>query len=161
MKNRDVLKLWNGLIRLGNRKNTKFNFTVLRNKKIIKEIVESLQAIQLQPIDGYEEFNKEREKLREKYAARDENNNPIQIEVNGKLTYKLTDPDKFTKDCIELLNSHTKYKDNLDIRITEMEEILNQDVDINLVKISIDDLPDDLTEIEISLIEEIICEKYT
>lgn len=158
MKNRDILKLWHGLSKLHDKKNTKLSFSILRNKKLIKDIVESLKTVQLQPVEGQTEFEKDRLALCEKHAAKDEAGNAVKITENGQLAYKIEHTHEFSRELLDLFNIHKIYRSNLEKKQEEFEKILDEEVSVNLIKININDLPDDLTELEISSIEEILYE---
>ena len=159
MRNRDVLRVWGGLSKITDKKNTKFSFVVLRNKKLLKDVVESLKTIQVQKVDGYDDFNEDRLKLCEKYAEKDEHGQPIQVKQGGEFVFKISNQKEFGDGILKLFDLHENYKENLKQKQKAFDKLQDEDVDINLIKIDINELPSDLTESEISLIEEIIYEK--
>lgn len=158
MKNKDILDLWNGLNRLSNKNHTVFSYAVLRNKKLIKDIIESIKTVQSKKLTGQDEYEKERSVICEKYAEKDEAGKPIVSYKNGVKVYNIIDRCSYITELKDILQNHKQYTDALIERQKELEYILNMPVDLDLVKLKVSELPRDLTEVEISSIELIISE---
>lgn len=161
MKNKDVLRLWAGLNKLSNKNNTKFSFVIFRNKKKLKDVVEALKTVQLLKVDGQDEFERERIELCKKYANLDAKGDPIRVKVpnTNMESYQIDNIDEFNGEIEKLLDRHSDYKERLRIKKEEINQLLEQEVqDLDLIKLSLEDLPTDLSESEIEMIEEIILE---
>jgi len=162
MKNLEVLVLWERLSKINDRKNTKFSYLILRNKKIIKDTVEALMAIQIQKIEGQDSFDKDRMNLCRAYAKKDEKGNPTLVQFAGTKvkSFDIEDMEGFNADMHKLLtsNRHAEYRENLERKTKEFDELLQCEAADHgqFAKISLDDLPDDLTIEELEVIEQFI-----
>lgn len=163
MKNVEVLKLWNGIRNIDNRKSTKFSYVIMRNKNKLKETVDTLQILQIQKVEGQKEFEEERVELCRQFARKDERGRPIQVVVPGTnlKSFDIDDLDGFNEKMDEILltERHQKYRENLRQRQVEFNELLLKDAGhFDFVKIPIEDLPDDLTTSEMEVIEHFLVE---
>jgi hypothetical protein len=142
MTKQNITNLYNTLVAFGEVKDTGFAYCVLRNlKKLSPEmgkIEEFLKAT------NYADYEKERIQILEKHSAKIKGEPVI---VSGK--YDIKNKDKFNKDITKL---QEKYK-NL---IQQVEEEFKKEVEVDLHKIKLEKIPQDLTPKQLESIIEII-----
>jgi len=159
MKNRDILKIWDCLSIVGEHNNTMFNYVLLRNKRKMKDTVDVLKELQFHTkIDGHSEFEKDRLVLCVEHSHKNENGDPKMVAVpNTNIkTYDIADHEKFDEGVQKLLDSpkHDTYNKHVHKRHSEFEELLDKDAgEIDFIKISLVDLPSDLSTVELQAIE--------
>jgi len=162
MKNIEVLMMRESLSKINNRKNTKFSYLILRNKKAIKDTVDALREVQLQKIEGQDAFDKDRMELCRKFSKKDEKGNPrfIQIPSISAKSFDIENIEQFNLEMAELLAAerHAGYRENLERKTKEFDGLLACDaVGIGcFAKIALTDLPNDLTVEELEVIEQFI-----
>lgn len=140
MKKQDALNLFQGLNTLAGLKGVKFSYAVAKNINILKGEVESLEK-SITPSEEFSEYDKKRIELAKKYAELDESG-----ELKSK-DFKIifTDEAGFKKALAPLLE---EYKDALakrDEQMKEYAELLKEESDVQLHKLKIEDVPEDIS----------------
>jgi phosphopantetheinyl transferase (holo-ACP synthase) len=152
MKRKDIIGHIEALNGVSEIKGVKFAYTVLKNKKKFeKQIEEDKEIFQkvLTPSEDYKTYETKRIELCELHSIKDAEGKAV-VE-NDK--YKLIDEKVFTVD-LEKLN--TEFNDSLVERkqqITEYTQLMEEVVNIEFIKLNLEDLPTDLTEKELESIE--------
>ena len=159
MKNKDVLKLWDGLSIITEHNNTMFNYVLLRNKRKMKDTIDVLKELQFRKnLEGHSEFEKDRLKLCIEHSRKDENGEPVlsQVPNTPVKTYDIADYVKFDEAVLKLLElpKHETYNRQVNKRHMDFEELLEKDAgEIDFIRISLVDLPPDLSTMELEAIE--------
>jgi len=124
--------------------NKKFSYALIKNIKSIESEIKNLNEI-IKPTENFLKFEQERLIVCQNHSIKDENSEPIS---NGD-EYQIEDMNKFNIDLEPL---KIKYQDTLAKRQKQIEKynsLLNQEIEIDLIKIGPDDLPDAITPNEI------------
>jgi hypothetical protein len=139
IQNRVLLELWNVLDRLNNKEHpVKFSYFIAKNRSRIKDNVDILMNLS-RPTDDYLKYDTERVKLAKKFSDKDKNGKPI-VENNQ---YILTEnQSKFDIELEELQGKYTEEIDKAKKRNAEFNKLLDEEVEIDEFKISIDKLPE-------------------
>jgi len=146
MKNREIFGLREALNDVDYIKGKVFAFAVFKNKAILDSEIEAINAIKKDPGEDYIEYEKERTALCELHSEKDENGNVVlDYNPNGTQSFKIIDNDAFTKEYEVLAKKHEKMLKEIAENKKEFEEFLEKESEVELKKISIDDLPDDIS----------------
>lgn len=151
MKNKDIIRLHNGLQQVKDLPGVSFAYAVAKNTRIIANDIESLQKA-LEPSKEFSEYEEKRLDLAKKYAKKDEKGEP------------LTENNMFVMENFAEFNEQFKAlqdlnKDVLDARKKQEEEYLElveKDVSLELYKIDREDVPKDITGKQFEAIFDII-----
>jgi len=145
MKRSELFDLYNKMQGLRyHSDNKKFSYALIKNIKNVESDINKLNEI-IKPTQDFLEFEKERISICRLHAIKDENDEPI---LNGD-EFQIENMDKFSLDLEPL---KIKYRDVLTERQKQIEKynsLLDEDINIELVKIGPDDLPDGITPNEI------------
>lgn len=159
MKNKDIIPLINGIIKLAEIKGTKFQYCLIKNRKKLleehKTIIESLEKVPESFKDVEEKYIKERDDLLNKYCEKDKSGNIIKA-ANGQMT--INKPDQFLKDEKKLKEKYPEYITELDKIDKKNEVLLNTDCNVKLFKIKLSDVPEGINQVELQQIFELIDE---
>ena len=159
MKNKDIVPLINGIIKLAEIKGTKFQYCLIKNRKKLfeehKTITESLEKIPESFKSTEEKYVKEKNDLIKKYGDKNKNGELIK-DINGENTIK--NPEHFLKDQKELREKYPEYIAELDKINKKNEVLLNVDCAIKLFKIKLSDLPEGIDQIQLQQIWDLIDE---
>lgn len=124
--------------------NKKFSYALIKNIKLIEEEIK-IQNDLIKPSKRFQDFEQERINICQSHAVRDENNKPI---LNGN-EYQIKDMEIFNSALIPIKE---KYNDILIERQAQIEKyniMLDENINIDLVKVGVDDLPDGITPNEL------------
>jgi len=153
MKNKEIFSLRETLNEVEHINGKVFAYAIFKNKAILDAEIEAINSVRVEPGEEFAEYDKQRIELCESHSEKDENGKIIfDYKPNGQQAFKIIDHEKFGVDYEKLV---TKYKDLIDevnLHANEFAEFLEKDTDIILRKISIADLPD---EISASFLEKI------
>lgn len=153
MQKRDLFTLLNGLRNVGNLRGTKFVYAVARNTRTVSAEVEDLQKA-LQPGDDFTAFEQKRTKLCIDCALKDATGNPA---MNG-MSYKI-DPalqNVFDARIEELRAEHVEAIASREKQVTEFNAMLGEECTIELYKVAVDDVPDDITAAQLTAILDMV-----
>ncbi len=153
MKNNDLMRLMDGFDSVNNLEGVKFAYAVSKNRRLVINEIETLQDC-IKPAEKYTEYDKKRMELCEKYSEKNDNDEPIT--ENGQ--YKITDRVEFDKSIDELKKSYNGEIESRVKQLDEYKELLNKETVLELHKISLGDLPKDITSGQLNSIYEIIKE---
>ena len=153
MKNKDILKLLQGLNQISNYPGTKFAYCVAKNMNIIKPELESLNKA-VEQTKEFKEYENKRIELAIKYAKKDSKGDPT-IANNE---YVLEDKKGFDKQIKELQKGYDKAIKEREKQFEEYNKLLEEDVDIKLYQIELDNLPKEITPQQMSAILSIVKE---
>lgn len=142
MKKKDVINLFIALSTLPATKGAKFSYAVAKNLSVLKDEVISLES-GLKILDESKEYEKARLELLKSYAEKDENNNPV-TKNNGK-EFVIVDQEKFEKEFEDLKVEHASGYTVRQKQIDEYEEMLEEEATVDIFKVKLANVPDDVT----------------
>lgn len=158
MKNKEILDLSNSLSSIKNLKGAKFNYAIARNINILKPLVESLKSA-ISPRDNFEEYEKLRIALCEKHAKKDDKGNAetaIMNPMTGQTKYVLEDEAAFEKELKKLDEKHKETLEEREKQEEEFKKLLEEETPVELHKISLSEIPEDITTVQMNGIYQII-----
>jgi len=149
MKRREILSLHKILMDLNRISSTKFAYAVARNLRIVKDEVESFgraQRIELQ--DMYNEYDRKRMELVNKYASRDEKGRLVTSE-SGEV--QMINYSEFHESLNPIKKEYAEAIKQNDEKAAEIEKMLDDEVIIEkefyMIKASI--IPDGIKPLEL------------
>ena len=152
MLKKDLFRLQQVLNHLKDVPNTKFAYALIKNLKKIDAEIGILNELKQANKTATLEYEKKRIDLCTKHAEKDEMGTPI-IENNN---YKILDVGTFTKELEDLRNVHS---DDFDKQLkgeAEYINLLKEECDIDFYKMKPEDLPDNLTALQLEILEPLI-----
>lgn len=145
MKRSEFFDLYNKLQGLRYHSDNKnFSYALIKNIKAIEQDINKLNEV-IKPTEEFLQFEQERLAICQSHSIKDDNGDPL---LNGD-EFQIENIEKFNEDLIPL---KTKYQDMLNYRQEQIEKynsLLDQEIEMELVKIGPDDLPDTITPNEI------------
>lgn len=138
--NKELIELNAVLNEVTNIKGKKFAYMVVKNKSLIEQELKVFEEIKRNPHPDYEKYELERKELCESHSKKDENGNIKS--VDGK--YDIEDMGAFQKDFEVLKEKYKEVIDDLQAAEQDFNNFLNDEAKVELVKVKIDDLPDDI-----------------
>ncbi len=145
MKRSELFNLYNKLQGLRHHSdNKKFSYALIKNIKTIESDINKLNEI-IKPDNDFIQFEQERIGICHSHAIKDENEEPI---LNGD-EFQIENMEQFN---LALEPIKIKYQDVLSNRQQQIEKynsLLDNEINMELVKIGPDDLPDTITPNEI------------
>lgn len=157
MSNDEILTLHSSLRKLGNFRGVKFAYGVSKNISILEREVRSLTEA-MKPSPEFSKFEEERVALAKKHAKKDENGKEMTI-IDGDITrYVMENEAKFNKEFEVLKKKHKKAIDERKKQSEEFNELLKTESEIDLFKISLEDVPSEISVAEMEIIKDIVKE---
>ena len=157
MKNREIYELRKSLEDLSNIKGKTFAYTVFKNKEILDKEIEIINQLKKEPHPDYMNYENERQLLCIKHAEKDDNNNPVLVyNPDGSQVFKIKDLKTFNEEYAEVAEKYKETIDDMNLTKKEFEDFLEKDSDVELKKVSIDELPEDIDAAFISKIKHMI-----
>lgn len=163
MKRRDVVDLYNMLESFSTRDDLsrKFAYFVARNKRTLKDEVESIQS-SIKPNPGMVEYDRKRIEILRKYAKKDDQGNPIinnnQFDIPNDVYLEFKEEmqkildEEYIKEALKI------HKENED----SLNELLDEEIElVGIVKTYIEELPDKIKpeEVDVMLRCEVLIEE--
>lgn len=141
-------------------KKTKLAYALLQNASRISKIMQPVEVVQAQidKLNNTEltEYDTKRIDLCHEHAKIGEDGKPVIINVDGVEKFEMANKEEFDKAFAEL---RKEYKESFE-RQRELQkqlvEVLNEEVEIILEKISIDCLPPDMNLEEMEKIKDLL-----
>lgn len=156
MTNHDLFRLLEGLRSVGNLPGVKFSYAVAKNIRRIEPLVKDLEAGN-KPSEIFEAYEKERGKLLEEYAQRDDNNRPVMIQSGNRGQYQMEDQLAFEAALEALDAKHPEAIDEQKKRGAEFETLLEEKADeVKIHTVKIANVPEGITAGQMTAIFEII-----
>jgi hypothetical protein len=153
IKREKLVSIWGLISNLVNKKaGVKFHYLMLKNKKILEPEVESLQKSSTPP-EGHIEFNDRRVQLCNQYADKGENGEAKVI--NGQFIIQEQKPE-FEEKMKELKEEFKEVVETMDKNQEEFQALLQEEIDIEFVKIPLSLMPEEVLGSEIELLFDIV-----
>ena len=140
MTKQKLVELYQNLKNLGELKGVKFAYGVAKNIGIIQPEIEALQKA-INPTEDFSLFEKERIELAKNHSKKDDKGNPI-IENNQ---FIMEDTEKFSKEFEALKENHKEAIYKREKQTEDYNNLLKEEIEINLYKIKISDVPQDIS----------------
>lgn len=162
MKNSEVIQLNNKISSyikpLKDLKGAKFSYALIKNTELLQKEVKDIAAV-ITPTEAYQAYDKARVALCESFAKKDEKGNVIRknLRENGQFDYDIDVNDEAFKAAVE--NLKEEHKDAIkeqDEKILEYNKFLDEESTVSFHKISISDVPNDISVELMSVIEPFI-----
>lgn len=154
----EAVALYQNLNKLGQLKGVKFAYAVSKNLNMLKPEVESLEKASAFS-DEYKKFDDLRVALAEKHSHKDEKGKPIMIPRadNPRLSdYSIENQALFDKEFEALKSEHLTVFDARQKQIEEYNELLQTESTVVLYKVSVADVPADITVTQMYSISAIV-----
>jgi len=160
MKRRDLLNLTNQIKLLRDVKSTKLAYNLMQNLHLINKIGQPSTIIQSK-IDKLtatkiQEFNTKRIDLCHDHAKIDDKGNPIIIRVNDVDQYDIKDKPAFESDLKKLREEYKDIFNEQKELYTQLAELLNEEIEVEIIKVSVQDLPKDLSLLDLEKIKDLL-----
>jgi hypothetical protein len=149
----ESIELFTALGKLGKLKGVKFAYAISRNYSLLRTEMESLEKVSY-PSKDFQEFEKKRIALVEKFSKKDKDGNPEKqgnnyIIEDGKQPELDAEFEILKKENQELWDARLK-------QIEEYNELLKTESTLTLHKISLSNVPVDISVEQLHSISEII-----
>lgn len=155
MKNIDILNLSLNLSNI-DLKGVKISYAIARNIAILKPEAEALLKAK-EPSNDFKVYDNERVEIAKKYAKKDENGEPV-IKDD---TYVFDNKEAFDKEVAKLQKLHAKAIEEREKQINDFKDLLEKETPIELHKVNITDIPEDITSQQMLAIYQIIEDEQT
>lgn len=160
MTNQELINLKNGLEQniqgLKSLRGIKFAYALNKNFKILTTEIETFSEM-FGPTDGYKEFEEARNELCKEFCDKDEDGNLIFI--NNNTAYSIDITSKEWKEAYKALEEkHKEAIDEHNQKIEDYNAFLLSESEIELHKITIDDVPETISVEEYEWIQYFIQE---
>lgn len=146
MKNSEIMGILNLIRTIGsNYKGAKFNYFLAKNDRLIRGELSIIDEI-MKPSPEFLKFEQERYKLCAEYSNKDEHGTPIIR--NNSYDINIERKDEFEKKLEELKNKpeNIPVVKQRDEQFAKYKEVMDVENDIQLHKIKLSDIPDDLSK---------------
>ena len=145
MKKKDLLEIYQTLNSIQKIEGVKFAYAVAKNKKLILPEFESIQ--EAQKVEKYIEYETKANQLKMEYCDKDKAGNP-KIENNRIFFEDLTKKkgEEYRSKWSELEKEYAEAIKEFQEKQKEVEKILEEETKLELHKIKIDDIPDNMAK---------------
>lgn len=140
MKKKDILSLYKGLNSLGGLRGVKFTYAVAKNIRVLHDEITSLEKA-VEADEQFQEYDKKRVELAKEHAQKDEKGEP-KVENSQ---FVLEDQKAFEKEHALLRDEYADTIAKRENQLAEYKELLEEDVAVELHKINISQVPDDIS----------------
>lgn len=154
---KQIVDLYQSLLNVADLKGARFSYTIAKNTLDLEPEVEAIRKAYT-PSKEFSIYDKERLKIAEEHAEK-VNGVPVKIVENGIEVYKMKDKDMFDTAIRELQAKHEMAIRAREEQVKEIDKILEEKKDVELLTVSIADIPNDITGKQLTDIFIIIEEK--
>lgn len=151
MTKNEIVELYNNLHQIKNLKGAKFNYAIAKNINILKPEVEAIQET-AKPREEFGTYDKARVELCKKHAKKDEAG---EVMMKGN-DFDIEDMRAFSKELKKLQEEHKQALDDREAQMKELDTLLKEESTIELHKIALADVPEDITTVQMNSIFSII-----
>ncbi len=152
----DIIDLYHSLLQFKEVKHTKLAYIVQKNMKRMKPHVDLISELTQVP-DGYVDFENARNTLCDKHCVKDADGKPVIVDNKFQIADRKIFDEEFEKLKLEYQSELDNYKNNIMMSNDALQEI----VDLDILTICIDALPDNLSMNEVSVLDIFITLKRT
>jgi hypothetical protein len=157
MKLEKVLEFVNELRKIENvEAHSEFSYAVMKNSTLGKQELEIFKKLSLEPVQGGEEYRKDRIGVIEKYVDRDELKN-IKSEkspVDGRSHFVFSGDNKnlFIKAMEAVEKKHADYIEKIKSKQKEIDKILEQTSSVEFMKVPLKYFPNKITPKQMNIL---------
>lgn len=144
LKKNDLFDLFKNLKKLSNLKGVKFSYAIAKNVVIVEREISAIDE-SLKPSEDFVKYEKERIELAKEYSEKDEKGNPKTTTKNKKEVFVMKDKTKFDKAFKKFQGTYKIVLDKRQKQVDEYLAFLDTDSDIELFKIKLSDVPEDIS----------------
>ena len=134
-----------------------FLYILLKNKKIITDELSVIEGTLIKFSEEeskvYEEWSQKKADLIKRESLKDENGNTLLINGNS---LKLEDPERFKEKLNKLNEEYSDILDRLEELNKENDEILDTDIELDLIKIPWENIPESLLQEQLEVLFDLI-----
>ena len=153
MKKQTVIDLWNVIMRVEEFKsNIKVSYFVAKNKMLLKSHVESIAKLQT-PDKDFQEFEYKRSLLIQRYSEKDRNGKS-QYCSQSKQYVITVNREQFEDEVAKLRESYKDALEKRDKQMTSYFQVLTEDISLDLVKIKLSELPQEIEPVILNIFME-------
>ena len=152
----EIINLFQSLQKLGNLSGVKFAYAVSRNIAILKPEVEALNKA-LEGSDEFKQFDEKRVELAKKHAKKDDKNKPL---VN-RGQFEIENQEAFDAEFETLKSEHQEVWDARQKQVDDYNDLLKTESELQLYKVSLTDVPVNITVAQMHSISDIVTEEIT
>ncbi len=150
----EALNLYNGLQGVSNLSGAKWAYAIAKNIAMLKPEIDALQKAYTAK-NEFIEYERARLELAEKYSVK-KDGKPETVNVGGIEEYLIADKDKFNQEFAKLQAKYKKAIDERKKQISDFNEILKEEVNIDFYTISPDYIPEEITPAQLSAIMAVV-----
>jgi hypothetical protein len=153
IKRSKLVDMWNLFEsnELKNIDNFRFNYGIIKNKRIIEPEIRAIEEIQ-KPSDKFMEFQQARIVLCEKHSKKDDKGQP----VKSAGAYDIENMDEFNKELEPLKEQYKDTIAEVDEKIKKVNEFIEESLEMDFYKIKQIDMPDKLSKMAIEVLYPLI-----
>jgi hypothetical protein len=155
MKNKDLFQLKETLKEFSNVKGREFAYAIFKNTELIDAELQIFEKLRRQPHPDYFNYENERSIVCMTHSVRDENGNPKIM--NNR--YEIANMAEFNKDMEELRLKYVDVLRDLDEAEKDFNGFMEKDIEVNLIKIKVSQLPDDIDADKLFKLKDILIEE--
>lgn len=146
MKNKDIVTFREALNEVDYIRNKAFAYAVFKNKDILDKEIETINKLKREPHPDYINFENERTLLCRVHCEKDESGNPVlQYNPDGSQAFKIMDMAKFNEEYQDMSKKYEDVLKDMQDAKKDFDDFMEKDSDVELKKVKIDDLPDDIS----------------
>jgi hypothetical protein len=146
MKNKELFELRETLNEVDYIRGKVFAYAVFKNKQILDQEIMAIKSTKNDPHPDYLNFENERTLLCQIHSEKDQNNHPVlQYNPDGTQAFKIVNIEGFNKEYQEIAEKYKDVLEDMQKSKSDYDRLLEKESDIKLTKISINDLPDDIS----------------
>ena len=151
--NQKLGELFQGIKSVSELKGVKFAYGMAKNRRLIEEESKILQEA-LKPSDKFQEYDKKRIEMCEKYADKDDKGK-AKLEKNAYI-FSVENKKKFDKDIEGLRKEYKKEVDDRETQAAEFQKLMEKESDYKPFIIAYEDVPEDITSDQMNGIIDLI-----
>jgi len=140
MKRKDINVFKTDLTKLGTQPGLKFRYAYSKNMKLLDNEIEAIKDI-IKPSEEFVLFQQKLNELQISNAKRDDAGEPIIIDNN----YIMNDMNKFTSEYDLLISESKELVQEREKQIKEFEIFMEEDINIDFIKLNNSDIPENVT----------------
>lgn len=146
MKNKEIQQLRSSLDEVDYIRGKAFAYAVFSNKRILDLEIEIINKVRKEPHPDYINFENERTLLCQIHSEKDDNGNPVlNYNPDGTQAFKIANIEEFNKEYIIIAEKYKDVLSDMQKSKTDFDSFLEKDSDVEIKKIQIDDLPNDIS----------------
>jgi len=147
MKRQTLFTLLENLNKLDNLTGVKFNWVIDRNREQLEKETKDIMKVS-EPSEKFQEYDKKRIEILQKYSEKDDNGNPKFTQTNqGMVRFDINDKNmkKFQKEIDALTKEFEKEIKDRDKQLFEYDKFLNEEVTPEFEMLTLEDIDEGIT----------------